>query len=183
MTSSLAAASITGLLLAATVAAAPTSLAAPSVDPKFEKMQVGVTYTVYAPQRTLGMALKGTIGANWCSAGSESEQNINAEYTGKGTSGFSVSEANPFCFDFALGATVGTTTVLGQKATIEAYCDPASSAPCTKSDVRKYGGQLAVTLPAGAGLRNTQIVIESIGKNPLSYQQLITVAKSLTPVG
>ncbi len=40
-----------------------------------------------------------------------------------------------------------------------------------------------MTLPAGADLRNTQIVIESIGKNPLSYQQLITVAKSLTPVG
>lgn len=61
--------------------------------------------------------------------------------------------------------------------------DPASSAPCTKSDVRKCGGHLRVTLPAGADLRNTQIVIESIGKNPLSYQQLITVAKSLTPVG
>ena len=40
-----------------------------------------------------------------------------------------------------------------------------------------------MTLPAGADLRTTQIVIESIGKNPLSYQQLITVAKSLTPVG
>ena len=45
------------------------------------------------------------------------------------------------------------------------------------------GGRLRVTLPAGAGLRNTQIVIKSFGKNPLSYQQLITIAKSLTPVG
>jgi hypothetical protein len=181
MKKSIVAVALSGLVLTGVVALAPAA-SAHSVDPQYSKMQTGVTYTVYSPTNTLGHRLTGTIGTDWCGKGSGDEQNIDAVYKSTSKSQFSVSEGNPICFDFAVSQQVGTATVLGAKATLNAYCDPASTDPCTRKDIHKMGGNLRVTLPAGKGLRPTDIVIETIGKNPLSYQQLITVAKSLMAV-
>ncbi|CAB4763062.1 unannotated protein [freshwater metagenome] len=40
-----------------------------------------------------------------------------------------------------------------------------------------------MTQPAAAGLRPTQVWIETFGKKNLSAQQLVQIAKSLAPVG
>ena len=94
-----------------------------------------------------------------------------------------ITEGNPMCSDIGTGEVVLRTTINGSKAYVQAYCDPASSKKCTQADVKKLGGHLEVTLPGVNGLRSTRIWIETYGGNNLSAQQLVRIAKSLTPVG
>ena len=86
------------------------------------------------------------------------------------------------CSDIGQGATVLTTKVQGATARVQAYCDPASARKCTVADVSKFGGHLDVTLPAAKGLRSTRAWVETIGKTPLSAQQLVILAKGLRAV-
>lgn len=147
----------------------------------YENMQVGVTYTVYEPSFTAGIKARHLGGNDLCRKGTE--QNLTVQY-GKGNGrNFTITEGNPMCSDIGNGATVLRTTVNGSKAFVQAYCDPASSKKCTKADVIKFGGHLEVTLPGANGLRPTRIWIETYGGNNLSAQQLVQIAKGLTPVG
>ena len=170
-------------LAAATVLIAPTASAA-QPDLQYLQMQNGVTYTVYAPKTTIGLKLQGTIGnTNTCATNATMEERITANYGSRSGARFSLWEGNPLCMDFGPGATVGTEKIGSATATISAYCDPSKQKPCVKQNVRTDGGKLTVTLPAGSGLRPTQIVIETFGgKKHLSYEQLLTVARSLVPV-
>ena len=70
----------------------------------------------------------------------------------------------------------------GAKATVHAYCDPASSKACTRADVLKYGGNLQVTLPAATGLRPTTVWIETFSAKNISAQQLVRIARSLKAI-
>lgn len=147
----------------------------------YENMQVGVTYTVFEPSFTAGLKARHIGGNDLCTQGKE--ENLTAQYGKGSTRNFTITEGNPMCSDIGVGATVLRTKINGAKAFVQAYCDPASPKKCTKADVMKYGGHLEVTLPGVSGLRPTRIWIETYGGKNLSAQQLVQIAKSLTPVG
>ncbi len=146
----------------------------------YENMQVGVTYTVYEPSFTAGLKAQHIGGNDLCPKGTE--ENLLASYGKRSGRQFTIWEGNPMCSDIGVGQTVLTTMINGAKATVVAYCDPASNAPCNQGSVNKYGGHLDVTLPAAPGLRETRVWIETYSSNNLSAQQLVQIAKSLTPV-
>ena len=146
----------------------------------YQDIQTGVSYTVYQPANTLGAKPTGSPYPNWCAAGTPAEQNLNVNYAKGNRQRFSVSEANPFCFDFGVGPTVGTINVMGRTAVITAYCPPPGHG-CSRNDVFTYGGNLRVKLPAAKGLRETDVVIETLQKG-ITASQLEIIAKSLRPV-
>ncbi len=146
----------------------------------YQDMQVGVTYTVYEPSYTAGLALQHFGGNTMCPKGTE--QNALGVYGKASARQFTIWEGNPMCQDIGVGAVVLTATVDGAKALVHAYCDPASKKACTKADVLKYGGNLQVTLPAATGLRPTTIWIETFSSKNISAQQLVKIARSLTAV-
>lgn len=147
----------------------------------YEDQQAGVSYTVYQPSYTAGLKTPPTgSGQAECPAGTD--QDLGVSYGKKAALHFTVTEGNPLCSDVGSGPTVLTTTIKGARATVQAYCDPAKVKICTKADVLKYGGHLSVTLPAIKGLTKTMVVIETTGKQKLSAQQLVLVARSMKPV-
>jgi hypothetical protein len=150
----------------------------------FEDAQVGVTYTVYQPGFTGGLALNKTGSGAGCPTATE--QNLIADYGSTRKSRLELTEGNPLCSDPAgAGKSVGTVTVQGAKAFIQAYCDPSKTKEwkaCTKADIAKVGGSLSVTLPAYGKLRPTKLVLVNYGAKPLSYAQLVRVAKSMAPI-
>jgi len=146
----------------------------------YQDIQTGVSYTVYQPTNTLGAKRTGSPYPNWCDASSNAEQNLNVNYFKSNRQRFRISEANPLCFDFAVGPTVGTVKVMGRTAVITAYCPPPGH-DCSRNDVFTYGGKLRVKLPAAKGLRETDLVIETPAKG-LTASQLEIVAQSLRPV-
>ena len=150
----------------------------------YEDLQVGVTYTVYQPAYTGGLALAKTGSAAQCPKGTE--QNLIADYGSARKGLLDVTEGNPLCSDPAgAGKPVGTVSVLGAKAFVQAYCDPGKTKEwkaCSKADVAHVGGSLSVTLPAYGKLRATKLVLVTYGAKPLAYAQLVRVAKSMKPV-
>ncbi|MFM8350993.1 MAG: hypothetical protein ACKN9D_07965 [Actinomycetales bacterium] len=149
----------------------------------YDDLQVGVTYQVYEPSFTAGLTMSRGGSNAVCPPGTEA--NLSVSYGKHRGRNFTVSEGNPMCWDIGVGATVLTTTIQGAKATVVAYCDPSSAKPCTKADVKKMGGHLAVTLPGKGSYRSTQIWIETYGaqhgKSNLSADELVKIAKSLAP--
>jgi len=173
----------TGAAVALAVGGAVPAQAMGSSD-AYENIQVGVTYTVYEPTYTAGLKAQHIGGNDLCTEGTE--ENVVAIY-GKGSGRqFTISEGNPMCHDIGVGAEVLKRTVQGAEATVVAYCDPEKVSNCTKADVKKYGGNLKVTLPAGPNLRPTEVWIETYGgpdgKN-ISAQQLVQIARKMQPVG
>lgn len=170
------AAAITGL------ASVGTSQAMGTGNP-YDDLQVGVTYTVYEPSFTAGLSMTRGGSNAVCPPGTEA--NLSVSYGKHRGRNFTISEGNPMCWDIGVGATVLTTTIQGATATVVAYCDPASSKPCKKADVKKYGGHLSVTLPAKGSYRATQVWIETFGaqhgKSNLGAEELVNIAKSLAP--
>ena len=171
-------ATLTAGILAAGVAASP-ALAMGTGNP-YEDMQVGVTYTVYQPANTLGVKTP-TAPTQFSECPAGVDEVLFVKYRKSGSLQFTVTEGNPICADIGSGPVVLTTTIDGRKARVIAYCDPASSAPCKVSDVKRYGGHLEVVLPAAPGLRKTTVWIETPA-NRLTAQQLVTIGKSLDPV-
>ncbi len=169
-----------GLATAALIAtggalAAPAS--AMGSGDSYEDLQVGVTYTVYEPKVTAGLALQ-HFGSNVaCPKGTE--ENGLSVYGRASARQFTLTQGNPMCSDIGEGTTVATVMVKGAKATVVAYCEP--QARCTKADVRRLGGHLSVQLPAAQGLRSTTVWIETAGSRPLSANTLIRIARGLRP--
>lgn len=172
---------IVGIGLAAALALASVGpvMAMGSGD-AYQNMQVGVTYTVYEPSFTAGLKAQHIGGNDLCPKGTE--ENLIASYGKRNGRQFTMWEGNPMCNDIGVGQTVLTTTINGAQATVVAYCDPSSNAPCNQASVKKFGGHLDVTLPAASGLRPTRIWIETYSSNNLSAQQLVQIAKGLSPV-
>jgi hypothetical protein len=150
----------------------------------FEDLQVGVTYTVYQPDYTGGLVLSKTGSNAACPAGTE--QNMIADYGSPRKTRLELTEGNPLCSDpGGAGKPVGSVAVLGAKAAVQAYCDPTNAKQwkaCTKADIARYGGSVYVTLPGYGKLRPTVMELVTYGSKPLSYAQLIRVAKSMKPV-
>jgi len=161
-----------------------SAITAPSVhamgsDNAYDNMQVGVTYTVYEPTFTAGLKAQHVGGNDLCQPGTE--ENLWAFYGKKSGRSFSITEGNPMCSDIGVGQKVMTAKVGSATATVVAYCDPESSAPCNKGSVAKYGGHLEVMMPAAPNLRPTRVWIETFGTKNLSAQQLVTIARGLVP--
>ena len=173
---SAAAVAVAGILSTPAHAAVP----AMGTGNPYQDIQTGVSYTVYQPTNTLGAKRTGSPYPNWCYAGSDAEQNLSVNYSKGNRRAFSVSEANPLCFDFGIGPKVGTVQVMGRTAVITAYCS-FTDASCSRNDVFTHGGNLRVKLPAAKGLRETDLVIETPAKG-LTASQLEIVAQSLRPV-
>ena len=163
----------------AVVGLSAPALAMGSGNP-YQDMQVGVTYTVYQPSFVAGLKAQHVGGNLNCPAGTE--ENLLASYGKKSGRQFTITEGNPMCSDIGVGRAVLSTTISGAKATVFSYCDPTRK--CTKADVLKSGGHLAVILPAGnSALRPTTVWIETYGKKNVSAEQLVQIAKGLKPVG
>ena len=175
---------LTGLTLVAAGAlasgSAQASVPAMGTGNPYQDIQTGVSYTVYQPTNTLGAKRTGSPYPNWCDASSNAEQNLNVNYFKSNRQRFRISEANPLCFDFAVGVKVGTSSILGRTAVITAYCPPPGNG-CSRNDVFTYGGNLRVKLPAAKGLRETDVVIETLQKG-ITASQLEIIAKSLRPL-
>jgi len=147
----------------------------------YEDMQVGVTYTVYEPSYTAGLKAQHIGGNSLCPEGTE--ENLVAIYGKKSKTQFSLWEGNPMCSDIGVGQKVATAKIDGATATVYAYCDPASSDPCTRKSVKQFGGHVEVTLPAGGpGLRETRVWIETFSAQNLTTKKLLRIARSLAPV-
>ncbi len=170
----------TAAALVMTAAGATTASAMGTGNP-YQDHQVGVGYLVYQPSFVAGLGIQHVGGDQMCPPGVD--ESLTAVYGRHSGRQFTLNEGNPMCYDIGNGQAVLTTTINGAKATVEAYCDPASGKACTASDVAKYGGNLKVTLPGKGSLRETQIWIETFGKKNLSAQQLVQIAKGLSPVG
>ena len=169
-----------GLAITTAFAAVPAAQAMGSGNPYVDQ-QVGVSYTVYQPSYTAGLRTATTLGQQPdCPKGTE--QSLNVSYGAKTSLQFVVTQGNPMCADISTGPTVLTTVIMGSKATVKAYCDPAKVKACTRSDVARHGGQLSVTLPAAKGLRKTMVWIETAGARKLTAHQLVLVARSMQPV-
>jgi hypothetical protein len=150
----------------------------------YEDLQVGVTYTVYQPQYTGGLRLAHTGSQAGCPEGTE--QNMVAVYGSAKRTDLSIIEGNPICGDpTGAGKSMGAVQVRGAKAHLEVYCDPANRTQwksCSRADVARYGGALSVTLPGYGKLRPTEVVLVTYGSKPLTYAQLLKVARTMQPV-
>lgn len=167
------------VLVGASLLLAPVAQAMGTGDP-YQDLQVGVSYTVYKPTFTAGLGMQQGGSDVTCPAGTEA--NLFVSYGKRTAKQFTVHEGNPMCSDIGQGKVVLATKVKGVKMTVEAYCDPATGAKCTKADVRKYGGHLEAVFPGVNGLRTTTLWIETYGANNLSARELVRIAKSMKPV-
>lgn len=169
-----AAVAAAGLVAASAIPATAMGSGNPYAD-----MQVGVTYTVYQPSYVAGLKVK-HIGSSLMSEPGV-DQNLLAIYGKTHGRNVSITEGNPMTQDIGQGQLVKTVKVQGRDAKVYAYCDPASSDPCSLKDIGKVGGHIDMTLPAGPGLRETRVWVETIQPRPINGNQLIKVARGLRP--
>lgn len=163
-----------GLVAASTVPASAMGSGNP-----YQDMQVGVTYTVYQPSYVAGLKAQ-HIGPNLFTEQGV-DQNLLAVYGKTHGRNVNITEGNPMTQDIGQGQLVKTITIQGRDAKVYAYCDPASSDPCTLRDIGTVGGHIDVTLPAASGLRETRVWVETIQPRPITGKQLIKVARGLQP--
>ncbi len=147
-------------------------------------MKVGVTYTVYEPQYTGGLALSRSNGID-CTNGED--EALSVSYGSRRTTALNIVQGKPICADATgTGKKVWSGTIQGKRAVMIAYCDetdPTAWAACSRTDVARMGGAITMVLPSTSGLRATELNVITYGKAPLSAQQLIRVARSMQPVG
>jgi hypothetical protein len=172
-------------IAAGALAIAPAGAIAPSADPspaKFEKAQVGLTYTVYAPSTSIN--LKNTsFQIMVCAPGKD--ESIYADYGSQMSNRgwISISESPAPCEDGPdeVGP-VATFPVKGATATVMGSCKGGKST-CSKSNrtlLRKGQGYTTVTLPAGgAGLQPTFIEVYSAN---MSLAEIKAFVRGLQPV-
>jgi hypothetical protein len=172
-------------IAAAVLAGASAGASAPSVDPnlaKFEKAQVGLTYTVYAPSTSINLTST-SFQLVGCAVGKDDQ--INASYGSQMSNRgwISISEAQSSCDDGPDGVGPLTTfSVKGATATVMGSCKGGKST-CSKSNralLRKGQGYTTVTLPAsGAGLQPTFIEVYSAN---MSLKEIRAFVRGLQPV-
>jgi hypothetical protein len=172
-------------IAAAALAGAPAGASAPKAKPnpaKFEKAQVGLTYTVYAPSTSINLTST-SFQLVSCAVGKDDQ--INASYGSQMSNRgwISISEAQSSCEDGPDGVGPLTTfSVKGATATVMGSCKGGKST-CSQSNrtlLRKGQGYTTVTLPAGgAGLQPTFIEVYSAN---MSLQEIRTFVRGLQRV-
>lgn len=175
----MAAATVLAAALAGVVLAAPPSTAAEGPN-RFERAQVGLTYTVYQPKQTAGLP-RTSFALDYCAPGRD--ELLTVAY-GSQSAGrwINVLQSQRGCVDGpdSVGP-AATFTVRGATATVLGDC--AGEAPtcdsATRAGVRR-GAYTTVTLPSGGpGLGSTYVEVYTEG---LSLAEIRTFVRSLTPV-
>ncbi len=145
---------------------------------KYADAQTSLTYTVYKPSKTLGLA---TRSFDLISCGDTSEPWLYAKYGGtKRYLEIMETMAGVKCSDPGLSKQLRDVVINGVKAKLYVYCDPtkpAAANKCTTADIARVGGYLIFTNKAAKDLKRTEIQVQVIGG--ITYAQLLTVAKSL----
>jgi hypothetical protein len=136
-----------------------------------------LSYPIYKPTSTLGYKISGH-GFQPCPGG-KSKASLYATYgtykgvLGSNTKGFDIFEGSPaICSDHGEFRSFGTRNIGGVKAQLGVYCDPNEHCPLSQ------------------GVKNGYILLWKRGKTKIQMDgahitlaQLLTVARSLKPVG
>ena len=168
--------------LAATALATSPVASAATNPAKYERAQVGLTYTVYAP--TTSIELKSSSFQLIDCGGGKDEQLIASFGSQMSDSGWiNLNESQTGCEDGPDG--VGLVTkfkVQGATATIMGSCKGGKST-CTKSNrtlLRQGSGYTTVTLPAGSSaLKSTFVEVYTAG---MSVKDIKEFVSGLEPV-
>jgi hypothetical protein len=141
---------------------------------KWENIQVGISYRLYRPGKTLGVKLK-TLKTINCGTGKEPW--VAATY-GTRARGFDLYEGHPICSDPGESTRVGNPTVRGAKAYLGVYCPPTKT--CTKAQGVKNGFLLQwKAKPSKPYKKNTTLQINTAH---LTLAQLMKIATGLKKV-
>jgi hypothetical protein len=172
-------------IAAAALAGAPAGASAPSAKPnpaKFEKAQVGLTYTVYAPSTSINLENTSFQIMSSCPGKDDSiYASYGSQMSNRGW--ISITEAPSSCEDGPdeVGP-VATFPVKGATATVMGSCKGGKST-CSKSNrtlLRTGQGYTTVTLPSGgAGLQPTYVEVYSAN---MSLAEIRTFVRGLQPV-
>jgi len=142
--------------------------------------QSRVTYSLYKPVNTLGLAqtdfkvlVCGGGGENWVYARfSKGKKMIEVMQTMAGT----------HCSNPGLSVKFPPVSINGLSAKVFVYCDPTqkeSVKNCSTAKMTTMGGYLLYTLPGYYGMKKVEVQVQGLGG--ITYQQLIDVARSMTP--
>ena len=156
-----------------------SSFAMGSGDPYLDA-QTGLTYALYKPVNTLNFPQTkfqllpcGGGGEEWVyTRFGKSKKKIEIMQTMKGT----------HCSDPGLSIKLHSVKINGIRALLNVYCDPTNASAakkCSTKDISRVGGYLLFRLPGYYGLKATDIQVQASGG--VTYSQLMSVAKSLTP--
>jgi hypothetical protein len=175
-----AAAVVVGLVVVAPVFGSPSGVSSGSPS-QWNNIQVGVTYRLYQPGKTLGFKLNSKIKSLSCGKGHEIW--VAATYgtykgsLGSNTKGFALYEGHPICSNPAESTKVGSPTIQGVKARLGVYCTPPKK--CTAAQGVKNGFTLQWTAkPSKPYKKTTQMQLDTA---KLTMAQLLTIAKGLKP--
>jgi hypothetical protein len=154
----------------------------------WENAQVGLTYPLYQPVTTLGLA---RTSFHPISCGTGKEESVFATYGtaytpstnfGK-TKGFSVGEGYPmYCANPGISKSIETKTVGSDTIHISVYCDPSQMKTCTLASGVKNGYLLQWAQPykpTQALKKRTQM---SLDTSLLTLTQAMSVVGGLKPV-
>jgi len=156
-----------------------SSFAMGSGDPYLDA-QTGLTYSLYKPVNTLNFPQTkfqflpcGGGEEQWIyTRFSKAKKKIEVMQTMKGTR----------CSDPGLSVKLSSVKINGVRASLNVYCDPTDSSAskkCSTKDISRFGGYLLFRLPGYYGLKATDVQVQASGG--ITYSQLISIAKSLTP--
>jgi hypothetical protein len=171
---------LTSLLLA--VFLFSTSAFAMGSGDKYVDAQTGLTYKVYKPTKTLGMAGKSFQLIN-CQPGEDDWIYVRYGGTARYLE-IMQTKAGIKCSDPGVAKALRPVVINGAKAKVYVYCDPAKPASfkkCGTKDFLRVGGYLMFKTKAGKTLKGTEIQVQ--GSAGITYAQLVSVAKGLKAVG
>lgn len=142
--------------------------------------QTGLTYSLYKPVNTLGIA-QSKFQLLVCGGGGEEWVYVNFV---KGAKKIETMQtmSGAHCSNPGLSVKMPTVKVNGMRASVFVYCDPTkpnASKNCKTSDIAKVGGYLMMTLPGYYKMKPTTMQVQVSGG--LTYADLLSVARSMTP--
>lgn len=166
-------------LAAAALATSPVAAAATN-PAKYEKAQVGLTYTVYAPTTSIDLK-SSSFQLTDCGGGKDEQLSASFGSQMSNSGWINLNESQTGCEDGPDG--VGLVTnfkVKGATATIMGSCKGGKST-CTKSNpalLRKGQGYTTVTLPAGSSaLKSTFVEVYTDGMSVKDIKAFVTGLK------
>jgi hypothetical protein len=158
----------------------PTSAFAMGSGDPYLDAQTGLTYSLYKPVNTLNLSQTkfqllpcGGGGEEWVyTRFSKAKKKIEIMQTMKGA----------HCSDPGLSVKLSSVKINGVSASLFAYCDPTNTSAakkCSTKDISRVGGYLLFKLPGYYRMKATNVQVQAGGG--ITYTQLISVARSLTP--
>ena len=167
-------------LLTFSVALSSCAASAMGSGNKYVDAQTGLTYSLYKPVNTLGLA-QSKFQLLVCGGGGEEWVYVNFV---KGTKKIETMQtmSGAHCSNPGLSVKMPSIKVNGLTASVFVYCDPTkpnAAKNCKTADMAKVGGYLMMTLPGYYKMKPTTMQVQVSGG--LSYADLLSVARSMTP--